>query len=50
MRQEKFLQRVKGLLASGGPIPMVVFLSKAKEGLSNSGVVEDELIIEVYKV
>ena len=48
-RQEEFLQRVERLLASWGPISMIVFLGEVKERVGDSRVVGYELIVEVGK-
>ena len=50
MREEKLFELIKGLLAGGGPIPLVVFLGEVKEGVGDCGVVRDEPTVKVDKV
>ena len=49
MREEEFLELVKGLLTNRGPIPATVFLNEVKEEAGNHGIARDELIVEVDK-
>ena len=49
MREEEFLELIKGLLTSRGPVPAVVLFCEIKQGADYCRVVRDELIIEVGK-
>ena len=42
-------QVIEGCLYFGGPISLVVFLSKGKVGVGHGGVVWDEAVVEVGK-
>ena len=48
-REEELFEFVKGSLASGGPIPAIVFLSEVQEGAGDGGVIGDEPTVEVSK-
>ena len=48
-RQEELFELIKGSLASGSPVPTIVFLSEVEEGVDDSGVVRYEPSVEVGK-
>ena len=48
-REKELFQLVEGLLAVGGPIPMIVFLGQVQEGVGDSGVVGYEPTVEIGK-
>ena len=48
-REKEFLKFIEGLLTSGSPIPVIVFLGEVEEGAGDCGVVGDEPMIEVSK-
>ena len=49
MQEKEFLQQVKSLLADRGPISTVVLLSEIQKEAGDSGVVGDELMVEIGK-
>ena len=46
-REEELFQLIKGVLTSGGPVLMIVFLREVKEGAGDSGVVGNESTVKV---
>ena len=49
MREEELFELIKGLLTSGGPVPVVVLLHEVKERAGDSGIVRNKLTVKVSK-